>query len=69
MQKYHIFPRVWKITVAILLSLLVASPGPADVQPGEVVTKETMDKAEGLLIPTMKWFVQHGLTIPVTPYR
>ncbi|HXG22004.1 MAG TPA: hypothetical protein VNN62_23365, partial [Methylomirabilota bacterium] len=69
MQRHSMLSRVGAIITGLGLSLCAASPGPADVQPGEVVTKETMDKAEGLLIPTMKWFVQHGLTIPVTPYR
>jgi hypothetical protein len=41
----------------------------ADVQPGDIITKENMDKAGDLLIPTMQWFVQQGMQIKVIPYR
>jgi len=51
------------------VNLAVAGWATADVQPGDTITKENMDKADNLLIPTMKWFVQNGLQIKVIPYR
>src|SRR5438046_7407007 len=50
-------------------TLAVAGWATADVQPGDTITKENMDKADNLLIPTIKWFVQNGMPIKVIPYR
>ncbi len=51
------------------INLTVAGRATADVQPGDTITKENMDKADNLLIPTIKWYVEHGMPIKVIPYR
>ena len=51
------------------VNLTVAGWATADVQPGDTITKENMDKADNLLIPTIKWYVEHGMPIKVIPYR
>lgn len=51
------------------IGFLLACQAHADVQPGDVITKDNMDKAGDLLIPTIKWFVQNGLEIKVIPYK
>jgi hypothetical protein len=51
------------------IGFLLACQARADVQPGDVITKDNMDKAGDLLIPTIKWFVQNGLEIKVIPYK
>ncbi|MGH7965378.1 MAG: DUF1329 domain-containing protein, partial [Candidatus Binatia bacterium] len=62
-----------KITSAIMVAGAIGLAGTglarADVQPGEVITKDNMSKAEGLLTPSMQWFVKQGLPITVTAYK
>lgn len=41
----------------------------ADVQPGDVINKDNMDKAGELLIPTMQWFVKQGMTMKIVAYK
>lgn len=52
---------------AICLAAPVCSS--ADVQPGAVITKDNMAKAGDLIVPSMKWFVQQGMSIAVVPYK
>jgi len=57
-----------------MISLTVGSWVRADVEPGDVITKENMDKTKDkdgkdLLIPTIQWFVKNGMKITVAPYR
>lgn len=54
--------------VAILLSL-GSGLAPADVQPGDVITKENVEAAGDLISPGVKWCVQHGMKITVVPYQ
>ena len=57
------------VVVAGAVSFTAAGWATADVQPGDTVTKDNMDKAEGLLTPAMKWFVEHGMPMKVVPYK
>ncbi len=57
----------WAITCGALLAL--ATAGRADVQPGDVITKENADKYADLLSPGVLWVVKHGMNIKVVPTR
>ncbi len=64
----------WKKSISTVLAagvlgLIPAGWAGADVQPGDTITKDTMAKADALLVPAVKWFVQHGMPIKVTPYK
>ena len=43
-----------------LLVALGAIPARADVKPGDVITRDNVDKAAELLSPAMEWCVRHG---------
>ena len=51
---------------AILFSAAVAL---ADVQPGDVIDKGSLDKARELISPGVAWCVEHGMTITVVPTK
>ena len=52
--------------VALLIGLIgFASPGRADVQPGDTITKDNMSQAEPLLTPSTRWMVERGMPIQV----
>ncbi|MGH7961397.1 MAG: DUF1329 domain-containing protein, partial [Candidatus Binatia bacterium] len=62
-----------QITCAVVTAGVICLAAPhrssADVQPGDVITKENMDKAGDLLVPSMQWFVKNGMSIQVEPYK
>ena len=41
----------------------------ADVVPGEVITRENMDKLGDLVSPGIRWCVERGLKLKIVPYR
>jgi hypothetical protein len=41
----------------------------ADVQPGDVITKDNVDKAKDLISPGVEWCVRHGMKMNVIPYK
>jgi hypothetical protein len=41
----------------------------ADVKAGDTVTKENMASAEEFLIPSMKWYVEHGMPMKIIDYK
>ena len=41
----------------------------ADVQPGDVVTKDNFDKAKDLVSPGIEWCVRHGMPMKIVPYK
>ena len=54
----------------LLVTLPVAgAPARADVQPGDVITQDNMQKADGLLCPTQEYFLKHGMTMNIVPYQ
>ncbi|MGH7961561.1 MAG: DUF1329 domain-containing protein, partial [Candidatus Binatia bacterium] len=68
------FHRWFQTTCAMLgaagvISLTAPDRAAADVQPGEVITKDNMEKAGDLIIPSVRWFLQQGMPIRVVPYR
>jgi len=54
---------------AAVVSFLSPTLTHADVKEGDTVTKANMDQAGDLLIPGIKWFVEHGMPIKVGPYK
>ena len=54
---------------AAVVSFLSPTLLHADVKEGDTVTKANMDQAGDLLIPGIKWFVEHGMPIKVGPYK
>jgi hypothetical protein len=53
------------LVVASLLALCASAPARADVQPGDVITKDNVDKAADALSLGTTWAVKHGMTIKV----
>ena len=69
MQLHRWIRTACALMAAGAVSLSVAGRATADVQPGDTVTKENMDKAADLLTPAMKWYVEHGMPMKVIPYK
>lgn len=69
MQLYRWMKTVSAIMIAGAVSLTATGRAAADVQPGDTVTKENMDKAADLLTPAMKWYVERGMPMKVVPYK
>lgn len=69
MQGHRCLKYACVIIAVGMISLTAGSWVKADVEPGDVISKENMDKAKGLLIPTIEWFVNNGLKVNVAPYR
>ncbi len=52
--------------LAVVLALLATpGPSPADVQPGDAITKANADKVKDLVSPGMFWCVQHGFPMKI----
>lgn len=68
MKLYRWFRAGCAILVAGAVSLTAASWVVADVQVGDVITKDNMEKAGDLIIPGVKWYVERGMPIKVGPY-
>jgi len=69
MQLYRWAQTTCAILVAGTLGLADTGKVNADVQPGDTITKDNMSKAEGLLTPSVQWFLAQGLPITVTAYK
>jgi hypothetical protein len=64
----------WSKTLAVVMtagvmSLTHGGRGTAEVKPGDVITRDNMAQAEGLLIPVTQWLLQYGMPITVGPYK
>lgn len=57
-----------RLTFALVL-LLSAIAARADVQPGDVITKDTLAKARDLVSPGVAWCVEHGVTLTIVPTK
>ncbi len=69
MQSHRWLPFVWAIAMGWAITLAGAVGAAAEVQPGDVISKENMEQAADLIVPTIKWYLQNGLKIAVAPYR
>ena len=63
----HITVQRFGLCIVVLLTGLIgfASPGHADVQPGDTITKDNIAQAETLLTPSTRWMVERGMPIQV----
>ncbi len=52
-----------------LVILASASLAVADVQPGDVITKDNLSTAGALITPGVAWCVAHGMTMTVVPTK
>lgn len=57
----------WLLAVAAVLALL--GHARADVQPGDLITKDNMDKAKEFLIPFTEWQLTNGLQMHIIEYK
>jgi len=48
---------------------LIAAVALADVQPGDVITKDNFAKAKDLVGPGVAWCVDHGMTMKIVPTK
>jgi hypothetical protein len=69
MRGYRWLTIAWTIVLTGTISLGAGGAARAEVQPGDTITKDNIDKAGDLLIPTVKWLVAQGMPIKVIPYR
>jgi hypothetical protein len=58
-----------KCLIYAAVALVTASVALADVQPGDVITKENLSNAKALLSPGLTWCVEHGMTMTVVPTK
>lgn len=60
------------VRLALLLGATLMAPttsARADVQPGDVITKDNADKVKDLVSPGVEWCVRHGMTMKIVPYK
>jgi hypothetical protein len=58
-----------KHLVFLAMALLSATVAVADVQPGEVITKDNLSKARDLIGPGVTWCVEHGMAMQIVPTK
>jgi hypothetical protein len=61
-----------RVCIAVLsasVGALLALSAYADVQPGDIITKENLDKAKDLISPGVQWCVRHGMVMKIVPYK
>ncbi|MBI4515638.1 MAG: DUF1329 domain-containing protein [Deltaproteobacteria bacterium] len=54
---------------AFTVAFLLAGSSRADVAPGDVVTKDNVDKVKELISPGLEWCVRHGMQMKIVPYK
>jgi hypothetical protein len=59
------------VTLALVanLAMLGSTPAPADVVPGDVITKLNVEKVEGMVAEGVKWAVINGMDMQIVPYQ
>src|SRR5262245_53218851 len=61
--------KVMKLSVAALVVSGALVTARADVNPGETITKENMSKVDDLVSPGIKWCLQRGMQLKISPYK
>ncbi len=59
----------WALSLAAALLLAGAAQVSADVQPGDTINKDNVDKVTDLISPGVKWVVDHGMTMKIVPTK
>ena len=57
------------LSLAVGLTVLLPRVASADVQPGDLVTKENQDKIKGLVADGVQWCVNRGMEMKIVPYQ
>ncbi len=60
------------MALALLFGVAVITPAMSargDVQPGDVISKDNVDKAKDLISPGVEWCVRHGMSMKIVPYK
>ncbi|MBI1813615.1 MAG: DUF1329 domain-containing protein [Deltaproteobacteria bacterium] len=61
--------RAWICGVATALLLGTTSLAPADVEPGQTISKDNIDKVADLVSPGVKWCIERGMQLKIVPYK
>jgi hypothetical protein len=64
-------PTMRRSILLLSATFLVCSvaPAPADVVPGDVITKQNAEKIEGMVAEGVKWAVINGMDMQIVPYQ
>lgn len=54
---------------ALVGLFLLSSPTLADLSPGEIITKDNMDKIKSLVTPSIEWVLRRGARIEIGAYQ
>jgi len=52
-----------------VVATMLAVPARADVQPGDVISKDNVDKVRDLVSPGVQWCIEHGMKLKIVPYK
>lgn len=52
-----------------MVAAMLAVSARADVQPGDIISKDNVDKAKDLISPGVLWCVEHGMKMKIVPYK
>src|SRR5512135_1452045 len=65
----HRRTKVWLALLVGAVAVTFVTPVRADVQPGDVITKDNVDKVKDLVSPGVEWCVKHGMKMKIVPYK
>jgi hypothetical protein len=60
---------VWLMLLGGVVATMLAVPARADVQPGDVISKDNVDKVKDLVSPGVQWCIEHGMKMKIVPYK
>jgi hypothetical protein len=60
---------VWLMLLGGVVATVLAVPARADVQPGDVISKDNVDKVKDLVSPGVQWCIEHGMKMKIVPYK
>jgi Protein of unknown function (DUF1329) len=65
----HRRTNLWLALLVGVTTAAIGTPLRADVQPGDVITKDNADKVKDLVSPGVEWCVKHGMKMKIVPYQ
>jgi len=60
---------LWLLMLSGSIGVMLALSAHADVQPGDVITKDNVDKIKDLISPGVQWCVRHGMVMKIVSYK
>ena len=60
---------MWLALLVATTAVAFGTPVRADVQPGDVITKDNADKVKDLVSPGVEWCIKHGMVLKIVPYK